>query len=104
MSKQTPAAMTAEQFTARFDAERAALQRHYCNVFKFWRACPVPRCRTARQCSGDAALCLKRRGDEIPRKVQWQARQQVLRSTPPSAAEPERAARELMPYDLVTAS
>ena len=101
MSKQTRPIISAEQFTARVEVEKAALQRHYCDVFKFWRACPLARCRMARRCDGDAALCLKGRAGEIPRHQQWQARQQVLRSTPASAGEPERAVRELMPYDLV---
>ena len=101
MNKQTHPTMSAEEFTARVDAERADLLRHYCDVFKFWRDCPSSRCRKARRCSGDANLCLKRRGAEIPRHQQWQARQQVLRSTPANAGEPERAVRELMPYDLI---
>jgi hypothetical protein len=100
MSKQTRPTISAEQFAARVEAEKAALQRHYCDVFKFWRACPLARCRKARRCGGDANLCLKRRAGEIPRDVQWQARQQILQSTPASAGEPERAVRALMPYDL----
>ena len=101
MNKQTPAEMIAERFAARLDAEKAALACHYCTVFNFWRTCPVPRCRKARRCCGDAGFCLKHRGAEVPRRVQWQARQEVLQSTPANAGDPERTARELMPYDLV---
>jgi hypothetical protein len=100
MSKQTAEKRSAEQYAARFKAEKAALQRHYCSVFKFWRACPLRRCRKERSCSGDAKLCLKRREREVPREIQWRARQQILVSTPASA-EPERSARELMPSELV---
>jgi hypothetical protein len=101
MSKQTAAKPSAEQYAARFHAEKAVLQRHYCNVFKFWRACPLRRCRRERICGGDANVCLKRREPEIPRDMQWQARQQVLASTPASAGPAERTAREFMPSGLV---
>ena len=100
MSKQTRPTMSAEQYAARFDAEKAALRRRYCDVFKFWRTCPLRRCRKLRRCGGDAGLCLKRRAGEIPREAEWQARQRVLQSTPPSAGAPERTARALMPQDL----
>ena len=101
MSKQTAPTISVEQFVERVEAEKALLERHYCNEFKFWRACPLARCRGARACVGDANLCLKRRGPEIPRRVQWEARQQILDSRPPDFDTPERAVRELMPYDLV---
>jgi hypothetical protein len=101
MSKQTPAKFTPEQYVARFNAEKARLQRHYCNAFKFWRTCPFKRCRKARTCGGDADVCLKRREKEIPRHIQWQARQQILESTPASAGPAERMAREFLPGTLV---
>ncbi len=101
MTKQTAAKSTPEQYSARFNAEKAALQRHYCDVFKFWRTCPFKRCRKARTCSGDADVCLKRREKEIPRDIQWQARQRILASTPASAGPPERMAREFLPGGLV---
>jgi hypothetical protein len=102
MSKQTTAKLSAEQYAARIDAEKAALRRHYCDVFKFWRMCPFRRCRKARACAGDAKLCLKRRVHEIPREIQWQARQHILVSTPPDAGSPERMAREFLPVSLLT--
>ncbi|HML07244.1 MAG TPA: hypothetical protein VK430_03825 [Xanthobacteraceae bacterium] len=99
MSRQPPTP-GAERYAARFAAEAAALQRHYCNVFKFWRICPLKKCRKARACSGDAKHCLHRRAAEVPRAVQWLARQEILAATRPSAGPPERMAREFMPGDL----
>ncbi|HUZ34382.1 MAG TPA: hypothetical protein VMV19_20110 [Xanthobacteraceae bacterium] len=100
MSKQTPKKLTPERYAARFHAEKAALQRHYCSVFKFWRMCVFKKCRKARACSGDAQVCLKRRVQEIAREAQWQARQHILASTPAQAGPPERGAREFLPAAL----
>jgi hypothetical protein len=100
MSKRTRPKPT-EQYADRLDAEKAALRRHYCNVFKFWRSCRLPRCRKLRCCSGDAKLCLESRGREIPHHEHWQARQQLLCSLPANAEAVKRAACELMPCDLV---
>jgi hypothetical protein len=44
--------------------------------------------------------CLKEREHEIARGHQWQARQQVLASTPANAGPPERTAREILPSGL----
>ena len=96
-----PRQLSAEQFAARFDAEKAKLARDYCNIFKFWRTCPFKHCRRARTCSGDANACLKRRENEVPRDIQWQARQQILAATPANAGPPERTAREFLPGGLV---
>jgi hypothetical protein len=101
LTKHPAPKLTAEQYAARFAAEKAALQRHYCNVFRFWRGCPLRRCRKARTCSGDAHVCLKRRAQEVPRDIQWQARQQILAATPADAGPPERMAREFLPGGLV---
>ena len=101
MSKQTRATRLTEQHTARLEAEKAALRRHYCNVFTFWHGCQLPRCRKLRCCSGDAKLCLRSRGWEIPRHIQWQARQQLLQSLPANVEAVKRAACILMPVDLV---
>ena len=97
MRKPATRTMTQERYGARFHAERALLARHYCTVFKFWRDCPLRRCRRERDCCGDQHACLKRRQQEIPRKIQWRARQQILRSTPANAGPPERMAREYLP-------
>ncbi len=93
----TPAKLTPEQYAARFNAEKALLARGYCDAFKFWRSCRLKLCRRVRRCSGDQMACVKRCATEIPRDVQWRARQQVLASTPASAGPPERLAREFMP-------
>ena len=101
VSKKAPVALTAERYAARFDAEKAMLQRAYCDVFKFWRTCPFKRCRRTRTCGGDPDVCLRCHIAEIPRDMQWQARRQILAATPPQAGPPERQARELLPGSLV---
>lgn len=101
MSKRTPTKLTDAQYLARFTAEKAKLRRHYCNLFKFWRACPLRLCRKQRHCGGDAQICLKRRVLEIAREVRWQARQDVLVSTFKEGGPPERMAREFLPEGLV---
>jgi hypothetical protein len=101
VNKQTTGTLTPEQYAARFAAAKAALQLHYCNAFKFWRLCPLKRCRRLRTCSGDAQLCLKSRENEMSRETQWQARLHVLASTPADAGPPERMAREFLPAALI---
>jgi hypothetical protein len=51
-------------------------------------------------CGGDAKACLKRALDRVPRKIQLQARQDILAATPRNIGAPERAARQCMPYDF----
>jgi hypothetical protein len=96
-TKTAPAKLTADEYVARFNAEKAMLARGYCDLFKFWRTCPFKLCRKARGCSGDQIACLKRSEKEVPRDLQWRARQQVLASTPANAGPPERMAREFLP-------
>ncbi len=91
--------ITTEQYVARFNAEKARLQRHYCNIFKFWRSCRFKPCRKARACRGDQNACLKQSVDSVPRTVQYQARQRILTATA-NADSPERTAREFMPNDF----
>jgi hypothetical protein len=100
LSKKPSGKITAEKYVARFEAEAAKLARHYCGVFGFWRDCQFKPCRRARRCIGDAPACLKEREHEIARGHQWQARQQVLASTPANAGPPERTAREILPSGL----
>jgi len=100
LSKKAPKKLTTERYVARLNAEKALLARHYCIMFKFWRSCPFKRCRKARICSGDQNACLKRSEKEVAREIQWQARQQILASTPANAGPPERMARELLPGSL----
>jgi hypothetical protein len=101
LSKKSPKKLTAERYVARFNAEKAVLARHYCNIFKFWRTFPFKRCRKARTCSGDQNACLKRSGKEVPRHIQFEARQQILASTPAEAGPPERTARQFLPGSLL---
>jgi hypothetical protein len=100
LSKQTVEALAAERTKARLRDAKAKLRRHYCTVFKFWRACRFKRCRCARACMGDGKACLKRGVGAISRDTQWEARQKILAKTPASTGAPERAARECMPSDL----
>ncbi len=100
LSKQAAQALAAEYFKARFREEKAKLRRHYCTVFKFWRACRFKPCRCARACRGDAEACLKRGVGAISRDTQWEARQKILAETPASTGDPERAARQCMPSEL----
>ena len=98
-TKQTIEGIPAERYQERFKEERAKLRRHYCTVFKFWRSCSDKPCKKARACLGDAYNCLKRNEPTVPRMLQWQARQEILQSTPADPG-PERAARECMPSEL----
>ena len=90
-----------KDWDARLAAEAARLQLHYCNLFKFWRACRSKRCRRHRRCCGDSNECLKRRIEEIPRMAQFQARQAVMAATPKHAGPAERSVRQLTPYDVI---
>jgi len=92
-----PNQTTPEQYAARFNAEKAALQRAYCGIFKFWRSCPHKPCRKARACRGDAHACLKQGIKDIPYQTQWDARQKILEVTPADLDPAERTAREFLP-------
>ncbi len=89
--------LTREEFRARFDAEKAKVQRHYCTLFRFWRSCTFKPCRRERACRGDPHECLKLSVHRIPRPDQFDARQKLLQATPRHMAAPERAARDIMP-------
>jgi len=97
LRRKAPKTLTRERYLARLHAEKDRLARHYCNVFKFWRDCPFKRCRRGRACRGDQHACLQRREREVPRDIQWQARQDILVATPADAGPPERTAREFLP-------
>jgi hypothetical protein len=100
MTNKAPAQLTSDRYVARFRAARAVLEQHYCTLFKFWRNCPVKRCRRARLCRGDAHACLTRRVNEVSRHSQFEAREHMLSSTPASAGPPEREARDFLPGHL----
>jgi len=89
--------LTHDEFRARFEAEKAALARHYCTLFRFWRGCRFKPCRRERACMGDAPECLKGSIGSISRHAQFEAREKVVRATPRNIAAPERAARAIMP-------
>lgn len=89
------------QFTRRFEAEKALLLQRYCAAFASWRSCALKGCRREQTCRGEAARCLLRATGEVPHTAQWQARQDILNATPANIGAPERAARTLMPRDLL---
>ena len=88
------------RYMAQFDAARAALQRAYCDMFKFWRACAFKRCRRRRACLGDANLCLKRCVHEVPRGRQFRAREDILIAAPKNAGPAARTVRQFLPGSL----
>jgi hypothetical protein len=92
--------LSAADYAARFAAERTRQVRRYGDALALWRQCPLKACRRAGVCRGDRTACLKRALDRVPQRTQWQARQDILKSTPPNIGAPERAARQLMPCDL----
>jgi hypothetical protein len=92
--------MTPREYELRFLAEQVELRRHYCNAFNRWRHCRCKPCIRARRCTGDALACLKRAVPEVPRNVQFAARQRLLESTPANIGAPERYARGYMPEGL----
>jgi hypothetical protein len=51
---------TVEQGIKLADDAHAATWRLYCEVFRFWRSCPVKRCKRERRCLGEPARCLMR--------------------------------------------
>jgi hypothetical protein len=92
--------LTGAQFAARFEAEKAAQQRRYCEAFANWRSCTDKRCRRERACRGDVNECLKRALGAVPNQIQWQARQNILNRTPRNTGAPEFAVRQRMPRDF----
>jgi hypothetical protein len=96
--------LTREEYRARFDAEKLAVQRHYCTLFRFWRSCRHKPCRRARACAGDPHACLQSRIGAVLRDRQFAARQSLLHSTPRNLPAPERAARAIFPNTFADAS
>lgn len=88
--------LTREEFRARFDAEKARVQRHYCSLFKFWRTCRSKPCRRLRACMGDPSGCLARCVGALPRRALFDARQALVEATPRNCPAPEREARLFM--------
>jgi hypothetical protein len=93
--------LSAIEYARRLAVEKALQQRRYCDAFALWRSCPHKACRRQRRCcGGEAAGCLRRALDRVPRPEQWRARQDILAATPRNIGAPERAARQCMPRDL----
>jgi hypothetical protein len=100
LRKRKPQAKVPDDFVARFAAEKAAVQRHYCTVFELWKGCARKSCRRARACTGDQNACLQHGLEHVPQRVQQAARLLLLKTTPASAGPPERTAREFIPCDF----
>ena len=64
------------------DAAHAAVWRLYCDVFKFWRACRVKRCRRHRRCDGEPAACLMRGLPSVPEAERQAAAAAVIAGGP----------------------
>ena len=92
--------LTGPQFAARFDVEKTRQQKRYCDVFALWRDCKQRRCRRDAACTGDANACLKRALATVLHHDQWQARQDILETTPANIGAPELMARQCMPRDF----
>ena len=86
-------------YAKRLAAELTAQQRRYCNAFGLPRSCSRKSCKRLRSCDGDAASCLARGIDGIPRERQVQARAAIAAATPHNIGAPEREARQRMPRD-----
>jgi hypothetical protein len=70
--------------------------RLYCEVFRFWRACPVKRCRRYRRCDGEPARCLMRGLPSVPQAERLAAAKEVMAGGPrriPPATHLERIVR-----------
>jgi hypothetical protein len=92
--------LTAAQFVKRFKAEMDLQQRRYCQALALWRQCPVKRCRRDRTCRSDQPFCMVTAHFRWSAGAQQAVRQHILDATPANIGAPERAARELMPYQI----
>jgi hypothetical protein len=57
---------TVEEGLKLADDAHTATWRLYCEVFRFWRSCPVKRCKRERRCMGEPARCLMRGLPGVP--------------------------------------
>jgi hypothetical protein len=64
------------------DAAHVATWRLYCEVLRFWRACPVKRCRRNRRCLGEPAGCLMRGLPSVPYARRGTAQDEVIAGGP----------------------
>ncbi len=73
---------TVEQGLKLADAAHVAVWRLYCEVFRFWRACPVKSCRRHRRCLGEPAGCLMRGLPAVPEQRRLTAANEVIAGGP----------------------
>ena len=92
--------LSALDYAQRFAREMERQQERFCSALALWRTCRRKACRRHRTCCDDAKACLGRALDRVPHLTQWQARENILKSTPHNIGAPERAARQRMPRDL----
>ncbi len=92
---------TVDEGLALADAAHAAVWRLYCEVFKFWRACRVKKCRRHRRCLGAPAPCLMRGLASVPEAERQAAAAAVIaggpRRIPPATHLEWRVRREPLP-------
>ena len=101
-AKRPKSRLSPVEFAARFTVEKALQQRRYCNAFALWRTCRQKICVRKSACQGDPNACLQRGVATVPRHVQVRVLRDILEATPANIGAPERAARQLMPFDLCT--
>ena len=92
--------LSAVDYAQRFALEMERQQQRYCSALALWQTCRHKACRRHHACRGDAKACLGRALDRVPHRLQWQARDNILKSTPHNLGAPERAARQRMPRDF----
>ncbi len=73
---------TVEQGLKLADDAHAATWRLYCEVLRFWRACPVKKCRRHRRCLGEPTACLMRGLPAVPPQRLRAAERDVIAGGP----------------------
>ncbi len=91
---------SAVAYAQRFARETERQQERFCRALGLWQTCRHKACRRHRTCRDDPKACLGRALDRVPHRLQWQARDTILKATPHNIGAPERAARERMPREL----
>jgi hypothetical protein len=71
-----------EEGRALIDAAHIATHRLYCDTLKFWRRCPLRRCRRHRLCVGEPTGCLMRGLPAVPPAERLKAQEQVIAGGP----------------------
>ena len=91
---------SAVAYAQRFARETERQHERFCRVLALWQTCRNKACRRHRTCRDDPKACLGRALDRVPHRLQWHARDTILKATPHNIGAPERAARQRMPRDL----